>query len=137
MLTRDLEDGPVGEGFDLVRLAGYVSYHVAPSEALLMELPNLCIHPSMDELTIRHVPCLVFEHMIVHAGFRPFTEDQQFAAIELMVSKYKLFSPALRNSRSMCGYRFYHLRLKRFWFEVHIGLGRGQRAHAQDITQED
>jgi hypothetical protein len=62
----------------------------------------------MDKLTRSHIPRLVFEEMIVHARFRALPEDQQLAAIELIVREYNLFAPAFGNSQSMRGNRLYH-----------------------------
>jgi hypothetical protein len=108
VLTRNLEDSPVGECFNLMGLTGYVPYDVTPAERLFMKLSDLGIHPSMDKLALSHVPGFVFQNMIVHAGFSAFAEDQQLTAIQLVVSEYKLFTPAFGNSQSMCGDRLYH-----------------------------
>ena len=75
VLTRYLEDGPVGKCFNLMGLAGDMPDDITRTKALLMRLPNLGIDPSMDELALSHVPRLVFENMIVHAGLCALTED--------------------------------------------------------------
>jgi hypothetical protein len=75
VLARYLEDGSVGQRFNLVGLTGYMPDDVAPAKALLMKLPNLSIDPSMDELALSHIPRLVFQNMIVHAGLRALSKD--------------------------------------------------------------
>ena len=75
MLTRYLEDGPIGKCFDLMGLTGDMPDDITRTQTLLMMLPNLGIHPSMDKLTLSHVPSLVFENMIVHAGLGALTKD--------------------------------------------------------------
>jgi hypothetical protein len=93
-----------------MRLTGDMPDDITRTKALLVKLPNLGINPSMDKLTLSHVPRLVFENMIVHAGLRALAKDQQLTAILLIVREYKLFTPALGNSQSMRGYGLYH-----FW----------------------
>lgn|GEM_PF-5295764 len=75
MLARYLEDGPVSDCLNLMGLTGYMPDDITRTETLFMMLPNLGIDPSMDKLTLSHVPSLVFEHMIVHAGLGALTED--------------------------------------------------------------
>jgi hypothetical protein len=75
VLTRNLEDGPVGQGFHLMGLTRYMPDDIAGIEALLMMLPNLGIDPSMDELAGSNIPRLIFEEMIVHAGLGALPED--------------------------------------------------------------
>ena len=85
VLTRYLEDGPVGKRFHLMGLTGDMPDDISRTEPLLMRLPNVGIHPSMDELALSHVPRLVFEDVIVHAGLRALPKDQQLTAIELII----------------------------------------------------
>ncbi len=75
MLARDLEDGSFGQRFHLMGLPRYMPDDIARMEVLLMMLPNFGIHPSMDKLTGSNIPSLVFEEMVVHAGFCALTED--------------------------------------------------------------
>ncbi len=75
VLTRYLEDGPVGKCFNLMGLTGDMPDDITPAKTLLMMLPNLSINPSMDKLALSNVPRFVFEEMIVHAGFCTLTED--------------------------------------------------------------
>lgn len=56
-------------------LAGYMPDDITRTETLFMMLSNLGINPSMDKLARSHVPRLIFEEMVVHAGFCPLTED--------------------------------------------------------------
>jgi hypothetical protein len=58
-----------------MRLTGDMLDHITPIKALLMKLPNFCINPPMDKLTLSHVPRLVFENMIVHARLCALTKD--------------------------------------------------------------
>ena len=75
VLARYLEDGPVGKCFNLMGLTGDMPDDITRTKALLMRFPNLGINPSMDKLTRSHVPRLVFEDMIVHAGLCALTKD--------------------------------------------------------------
>ena len=75
VLTRYLEDGPVGQCFNLMGLTGYMPDDITRPKTLFMMLPNLGIDPSMDKLALSHVPRLVFEEMIVHAGLCALTKD--------------------------------------------------------------
>ena len=112
VLTRYFEYGPVGYCFHLMRLARYVPDDITRTKTLLMVLPDFGINPPMDKLALCHVPCLVFEQMIVHAGLCSLTKHQQLAAIKLIVCEYQLFTPALWNFQSMRGYGLYHLGLR-------------------------
>jgi hypothetical protein len=75
VLTRYLEDGPVGQCFNLMGLTGYMPDDIARTKTLFMMLPNLGINPSMDELTRSNVPRFVFEEMIMHAGLCALAKD--------------------------------------------------------------
>jgi len=75
VLTRYLENGPVGQCFHLMGLAGHMPDHIARSKTLFMLLANLGIDPSMDKIARSHVPRLIFEQVIVHARFCALTKD--------------------------------------------------------------
>lgn len=97
MLTGDFENRALRQGLHLMGLTSYVSDDVAPRKPLFMKLPDFGVHPAVNELTVSYVPCLIFKDMIVHAGFGAFTENQQLAAIELIVREYEFFSPTFRD----------------------------------------
>jgi hypothetical protein len=75
VLTRYLENGPVGQRFYLMGLAGYMPDDIAGTKTLFMMFANLRIDPSMYKIARRHVPSLVFEQVIVHAGLCALTKD--------------------------------------------------------------